>query len=95
MPWSSLFADAGYRGLEKHKRTKDKTVLVAMRPGKRKQLPKNSILSQIEYLKSQIRVKIEQRFIALVHFLTKKATLSRFIQECSNAICHVWVDRLM
>ena len=41
---------------------KDKTVLIAMRPGKRKQLPKDSILSQFEYLKSQIRAKVEHPF---------------------------------
>lgn len=58
----TVFVDAGYQGLEKHEKTKDKTVLVAMRPGKRKQLPKNSILSQIEYLKSQIRAKVEHPF---------------------------------
>lgn len=57
-----IFADAGYQGLEKHEKTKNKTVLVAMRPGKRKQLPQNSILSRLEYLKSQIRAKVEHPF---------------------------------
>ena len=58
----TVFVDAGYQGLEKHEKTKDKAVLVAMRPGKRKQLPKDSALSQIEYLKSQIRAKVEHPF---------------------------------
>lgn len=57
-----ILADAGYHGLEKHQKTKDKTVLVAMQPGKRKQLPQNSIPSQFEYIKSQIRAKVEHPF---------------------------------
>jgi len=58
----TVSVDSGYQGLEKHEKTKDKTVLIAMRPGKRKQLPKDSILSQFEYLKSQIRAKVEHPF---------------------------------
>jgi IS5 family transposase len=58
----TVLTDAGYQGLEKHEKTKGKAVLVAMRPGKRKLLSKNSILSQIEYLKSQVRAKVEHPF---------------------------------
>ena len=58
----TVFVDAGYQGLEKHDRTKDKTVLVAMRPGKRKTLAKDSILSRLEYIKSQIRANAEYPF---------------------------------
>ena len=57
-----ILADAGYQGLEKHDKTKDKTVLVAMRPGIRKTLPKDSITSRFECLKSQIRAKVEHPF---------------------------------
>lgn len=58
----AVFADAGYQGLEKHEKTKDKSVLVAMRPGKRKTLSKDSHLSKFEYVKSQIRAKVEHPF---------------------------------
>ncbi len=58
----TIFTDAGYQGLQKHEKTKDKAVLVALRPSKRKQLPKNSILSKFEYIKSQIRAKVEHPF---------------------------------
>ena len=57
-----ILADAGYQGLEKHQKTKDKVVLIAMRPGKRKQLPQNSVPSKFEYIKSQIRAKVEHPF---------------------------------
>ena len=56
------FCDAGYQGLEKHERMSGKKVFVAMRPGKRKLLAKDSILSKFEYLKSQIRAKVEHSF---------------------------------
>ncbi len=56
------FCDAGYQGLEKHKAMKGKSVFVAMRPGKRKLLTKDSVLSKFEYLKSQIRAKVEHPF---------------------------------
>ena len=57
-----VFIDACYQRLEKHEKTKYKTFLVAMQPGKRKQLPKNSILSQVEYIKSQIRANVEHPY---------------------------------
>lgn len=59
---NAVFVDAGYQGLEKHEKTKDKAVFVAMRPGKRKTLAKDSFLSRFEHLKSQIRAKVEHPF---------------------------------
>lgn len=58
----AIFVDAGYQGLEKHEKTQDKAVFVAMRPGKRKTLAKDSRLARFEYLKSQIRAKVEHPF---------------------------------
>jgi len=58
----TVFADAGYQGLEKHEKTEDKAVFVALRPGKRKTLAKDSSLSRLEHLKSQIRAKVEHPF---------------------------------
>lgn len=59
---TGAFGDAGYQGLQKHERTKDMSVFIAMRPGKRRKLDKTSILSQFEFLKSQIRAKVEHPF---------------------------------
>lgn len=57
-----IFVDAGFQGLEKHEKMKGKTVLVAMRPGKRKQLEKGTIEARFEYCKAQIRAKVEHPF---------------------------------
>ena len=63
---SLVFADAGYRGIEKReeKRT-DATWHVAMRPGKRKALPDTEagcLDDQIERIKASIRAKVEHPF---------------------------------
>jgi transposase, IS5 family len=63
-----VFADAGYRGIEKRDEAKDIDVTwhVAMRPGKRRALDPNSkrdrVLEKIEKLKASVRAKVEHQF---------------------------------
>lgn len=59
-----VWADAGYQGIEKRDEHKDKKVdwWVAMRPGKRRQLEKGSPLAETEFIKSQVRAKVEHPF---------------------------------
>lgn len=60
--------DAGYQGVDKRAETQDIDVnwLVAMRPGKRKTLDKNTslgaILDQLEQAKARMRAKVEHPF---------------------------------
>ena len=63
-----VFADAGYRGVDKRDEAKDLEVTwhVAMQPGKRRALnPKNRrdrLLEKIEKLKASVRAKVEHPF---------------------------------
>lgn len=61
------FGDAGYQGVEKREENLDSNVQwqVALRPGKRRALPKTAIgrlQEQIEQLKARIRAKVEHPF---------------------------------
>jgi IS5 family transposase len=61
---SVVFADAGYRGAEKREEATGVAWQVAMRPGKRKVLDKNSpwgnLLDKAEQMKASVRAKVEQ-----------------------------------
>ncbi len=63
-----VFADAGYRGIDKRDNLKDKAVdwHIAERPGKVRALKKhpriNKVLINIEYMKASIRAKVEHPF---------------------------------
>jgi IS5 family transposase len=63
-----VFADAGYRGIDKRDEAKDLEVTwhVAMQPGKRRALkPKNRrdrLLEKVEKLKASVRAKVEHPF---------------------------------
>ena len=67
-----VFADAGYQGIEKRADANpDVTWHVAMRPGKRRALSKDSavdaLLEQAEKLKASIRAKVEHPFRVIKH----------------------------
>jgi IS5 family transposase len=65
-----VFADSGYRGVEKRQEVQDKYAdvdwQIAMMPGKRKALDKkrisNALTDQLEKLKACIRAKVEHPF---------------------------------
>ena len=62
-----VFADAGYRGIEKHPDAMPQVRwYVAMRPGKRKALDKSNAadarLDAVEKLKAGVRAKVEHPF---------------------------------
>jgi IS5 family transposase len=62
-----VFGDAGYQGVEKRDENKDLDVSwqVAMRPGRRRELPDNPmgrVLEKIEKLKASVRAKVEHPF---------------------------------
>ncbi len=64
---SDVFADSGYRGADKREEARPGvTWAVAMRPGKRSALDKNSpldaVLEKIEKLKATVRAKVEHPF---------------------------------
>jgi len=63
---SVVFADAGYRGADKREEATGVAWQVAMRPGKRKVLDKNSpwgkLLDQAEQMKASVRAKVEHPF---------------------------------
>ena len=59
-----VWGDAGYRGIEKRGEHKGRQVdwFIAMRPGQRRLLPKNSDDAQTEVSKAQVRAKVEHPF---------------------------------
>jgi len=64
---TDAFGDAGYQGVEKREESLELPVTwhVAMRPGKRKALPKTAegeLLERIEHTKASIRAKVEHPF---------------------------------
>lgn len=61
---STVWADAGYQGAEYREENEDRDVdwHVAMRPGKRGQLPPTSQAEKDEKLKASVRAKVEHPF---------------------------------
>jgi IS5 family transposase len=61
-----VFADSGYRGIEKRSRRKRVRWSIAMTPGKRKALdmskPIDALKDKVEYVKASIRAKVEHPF---------------------------------
>jgi IS5 family transposase len=59
-----VWGDAGYRGIEKRPEHQDRDVdwHIAMRPGKRRQLPEGGFEAHAETLKAQVRAKVEHPF---------------------------------
>lgn len=66
---SMAFCDAGYQGVEKRTEVTDVKWQVAMRPGKRRALDRNSpwgnLLDHAEQLKASVRAKVEHPFRVL------------------------------
>ena len=59
-----VWTDAGYVGIEKRQEHSQRKVAwqIAMRPGKRAQLPEASPLAQAERIKASVRAKVEHTF---------------------------------
>lgn len=59
-----IFGDSGYRGIAKRADMKDNTASmeIAMRPGKRRMLAKDSAAERIEQIKARLRSRVEHPF---------------------------------
>lgn len=64
---SHVWADAGYAGIEKREEHRDRRVEwnIAMRPGRRAQLPEFSPTHWVERLKARVRAKVEHPFLTI------------------------------
>ena len=76
---TDVFGDAGYQGVEKREGNLGSPVTwhVAMRPGKRKQLPGTALgdlLEQIEHAKASIRAKVEHPFHVVKNLFRHRKT---------------------
>lgn len=60
----TVWGDAGYLGVDKRDEHQQRKVdwLIAMRPGKRAQLPPSNPLAQVERTKASVRAKVERSF---------------------------------
>ena len=73
----TVFADAGYQGVEKRAENQDASVewVVAMRPGKRRALPDTALgrlQGELEQVKARIRAKVEHPFHIVKNLLGLK-----------------------
>jgi IS5 family transposase len=59
-----VWADAGYQGVDKRDEHEDREVdwLIALRPGKRRQLSPSSVAGRAEKAKASVRAKVEHPF---------------------------------
>ena len=76
---TDVFGDAGYQGVEKREENLELPVTwhVAMRPSKRKALPKTSVgelLENIEHTKASIRAKVEHPFHVVKNLFRHRKT---------------------
>jgi len=76
---TDAFGDAGYQGVEKREESLELPVTwhVAMRPGKRKALPKTTqgeLLERIEHTKASIRAKVEHPFHVIKNLFHHRKT---------------------
>jgi IS5 family transposase len=79
---TDAFGDAGYQGVEKREENRGLPVTwhVAMRPGKRKALPKTTLgelLERIEHTKASIRAKVEHPFHVVKNLFRHRKTRYR------------------
>lgn len=100
-----VFADAGYQGVSKRDDTQgiDVTWHVAMRPGKRKALDKDTpigtMLDKLEHIKASIRAKVEHPFRVIKrqfgHTKVRYRGLMKNIQQLNTlfALSNLWMVR--
>jgi IS5 family transposase len=97
------FGDAGYQGVEKRPEAIDVNWQVAMRPGKRRALDKNSpwgnLLDQAEQLKASVRAEVEHPFrILKCQFGFTKVRYKGLLKNTSQlitlfALSNLWMVR--
>jgi transposase, IS5 family len=102
---TDVFADAGYQGVAKREEVQGLNLNwhVAMRPGKRRALDKNSpmgaILNQLEHLKARIRAKVEHPFRVIKRqFGYAKVKYRGLAKNTANlmtlfALSNLWIAR--
>ncbi len=79
---TDAFGDAGYQGIEEREESRELPVTwhVAMRPGKRKALPKialGELLERIEYTLASIRAKVEHPFRVVKNLFRHRRSATR------------------
>ena len=100
---SVVFADAGYQGAVKRPEATGVARHVAMRPGKRRVLNKNSpwgsLLDKAEQLKASVRAKVEHPFrVIKCQFGFTKVRYKRLAKNTAQlmtlfALSNVWMAR--
>jgi IS5 family transposase len=84
----TVWGDAGYTGIEKREEHKDRPVgwKVAMRLGRRAQLPRNSLLHEVERMKASIRAKVEHPFLTIKQIFGYSKVRYRGLQKNHNRL---------
>jgi len=84
----TVWGDAGYIGIEKRAEHKNRKAQwqIAMRPGKRAQLPENSALAKIEFCKSSVRAKVEHSFFYIKRMFGYSKVRYRGLEKNTNRL---------
>lgn len=84
----TVWGDAGYTGIEKREEHKDRPVdwEVAMRLGRRAQLPESSLLHEVERMKASIRAKVEHPFLTIKRIFGYSKVRYRGLQKNHNRL---------
>lgn len=102
---AEVFCDAGYQGVDKREETQDVKAKwhIAMRPGKRRALNKDTVLGQLldecEKLKARIRAKVEHPFRVIKrqfsHVKVRYRGLMKNTQQLHTlfALSNLWMMR--
>ena len=102
---TDVFADAGYQGVDKREEVQgiDVNWHVAMRPGKRRALDKDSpmgaILDKLEHVKARIRAKVEHPFRVIKrqfgHMKVRYRGLAKNTAQLNTlfALSNLWMAR--
>jgi IS5 family transposase len=88
---TDVFGDAGYQGADKREENRDKQVSwhIAMRPGKRKALPKTPwgvVMERLEQVKARIRAKGEHAFHVIKNLFHHRKTRYRGLEKNTHQL---------
>ena len=93
---TDVFGDAGYLGVEKREENLELPVTwhIAMRPSKRKALPKTTVgelMEKLEHTKASIRAKVEHSFRVVKNlFMYRKTRYKGIAKNTAQMFSSVW-----
>ena len=84
----TVWGDVGYTGIEKREEHQGRSVdwEVAVRAGRRAQLPENSLLHEVARIKASIRAKVEHPFLTIKRIFGYSKVRHRGLKKNHNRL---------